>query len=255
MKTSKLRYITTLVAWNCTLFVTLCCVVIAGVEAYLRISIPRSTGTPVWERTAEDDRYKLMKRNFVSYPYGIEFRTNELGFRDNKSAVPAKSEHDTRIIVLGDSFTAAAGVPFDALFTSLVEAKLREHHSGIQVLNLAVGGYEPVRYRKVFERMRSVLDPDVVVAAIYPENDFSNHTYEYDRLRALGLDEPEQSRCYESLYVYRAYLWRVVARAERIVKADRERQKIAEGDRQHGPTPDWDENADAIKRRGGPVNV
>jgi hypothetical protein len=214
-------------------------------EAYLRLTIPRSTGASVFEYTTEDDRYKVMKKNFVSYPWGIEFRTNDLGFRDNNSTVEAKTENDTSVIILGDSFTAGAGVQFDSLFTSLAEAELRKQDFRIQVLNLAVGGYEIVRYRRVFEKMRPALDPDAVVAAIFPDNDF-NSTHERDGQRAGGLVGPEQGRWYESLYVGRAYLSRVVARLERMMKLDRDRRESVPQGQPQGTMRNWEENADAL---------
>lgn len=91
---------------------------------------------------------------------------NSLGFHD--------IEHDltleqSRILVLGDSFTAATQVPVVAGWTQIVEHELRN----TAVINLGVDGYGTDRQLKLLEYYAPILEPDIVILAFY-ENDIQD---------------------------------------------------------------------------------
>ena len=65
--------------------------VCALIEACLRFSIPKSN-VNLFEHTSETKLSKVMKPNIQGVVYGVPFQTNNLGFRDNKSAIAEKAE-------------------------------------------------------------------------------------------------------------------------------------------------------------------
>src|SRR4051812_23486769 len=77
-------------------------IILGGAELWLRLTVPSSSEESIFEYTQETPRYKLMKRNARFVVWGKEFRTNDLGFRDDAATVPAKQPGEFRIIVLGD---------------------------------------------------------------------------------------------------------------------------------------------------------
>jgi hypothetical protein len=207
-------------------------------ELWLRLTIPASSGGSIYEYTLATPRYKVMKPNARIVAWGKELRTNELGFRDQADAVPPKRPGEFRIIVLGASFTVSAGVDYGRIYTSLLRERLRQAYPQVNVINLAVGGYNVVQYAMVLQEVGLRLQPDLVLAGICPNNDFGMRTYEANRRVALGElpAEPEQA-WYEKLYVYRAYGARAAAGLGRLL-----------GESSGPATPGaWERNADALR--------
>jgi hypothetical protein len=188
---------------NLAVLLSLVVLFLGGLEAYLRLTVPASSSETIYEYTLGTKRYKLMKANAAVTAWGKELRTNALGFRDGP--VGPKLPGEYRIIVLGDSFTVSAGVDFDQIYTRRLE-KL----TGARVVNLAVGGYNIVQYALVLQEVGLHLEPDMVLVAVFPDNDFSNDTYESNLHVASGRTSAEpRPAWYESLYVHRAYGTRV----------------------------------------------
>jgi lysophospholipase L1-like esterase len=185
------------------------------VEAYLRFTIPKSSGGSIFEYTLATKRYKVLKRDFRSVVWGKEFRTNELGFRDRQREVPPKADGEYRVVVLGDSFTASAGVDFDDIFTSVVEKDIRVDHPNFRVINLAVGGYNPIQYALVLDEVGLSLRPDLVLIAAFPFNDLSSADYRQNQDAASGKRAaPTASPWYDQLYLYRVFYPRIASRLE-----------------------------------------
>ena len=224
-----------LLAAQFAISIALVLLALAAVEAYLRLTIPGSSRESIYEYTLSTKRYKVMKPNATVVAWGKELRTNELGFRDATPRLAPKRPGEFRIVVLGDSFTVSAGVDFSRIYTTLLEQRLKEKHPGARVLNLAVGGYNVVQYAAVLEEVALGLEPDMVVVALYPENDFSMDTYEENFRIASGDTAAADVPWVQSLYTYRAYLGKVVNRFGR--------KEAPKTDRSKG----WDENIGALR--------
>ena len=180
--------------------------VLAGLELYLRLTVPASSLDSIFHYTLETPRYKLMKPNAAVLAWGKELRTNALGFRDNDGEIPPKRAGEFRIIVLGDSFTVSAGVDFERIYTSALERRLAARFPGVSVVNLAVGGYNIVQYAHVLQEVGLALEPDLVLVAVFPDNDFSMDNYELNYKVAAGAASALPERAWhETTYVYRAY--------------------------------------------------
>lgn len=214
----KTAYWLRLLIINLALSGALVLLALAAMEGYLRATIPASSGGALFESTLETRRYKVMRPNARIIAWGSEFRTNRLGFRDDDGDVPPKAQGVRRIVVLGDSFTASAGVDYQNIYTSLLERSLRKQLSGAEVINLAVGGYNILQYELVLDEVALSLEPDLILVAVFPFNDLSNDTYQANYEDAAGLSKPSApTPWYQELYVYRAYLGRIEARIRRMI--------------------------------------
>ena len=224
-----------LLAVQFAITIALVLLALAAMEAYLRLTIPGSSRESIYEYTLSTKRYKVMKPNAMVVAWGKELRTNELGFRDAAPRLAPKRPGEFRIVVLGDSFTVSAGVDYARIYTTLLEQRLKQKHPGVRVINLAVGGYNVVQYAAVLEEVALGLEPDMVLVALYPENDFSMETYEENFRIASGDTDAGDVPWVQRLYTYRAYLGKVVNRFGRKEAPQAQKGK------------GWDENIAALR--------
>jgi hypothetical protein len=225
-----------LITVNVLVAVALFTVVLGGVEIYLRLTVPPSSSESIYAYTLTTQRYKIMKANARVQAWGKELATNELGFRDRP--IGPKQPGEFRIVVLGDSFTVSAGVDFGDIYTARLEKLL-----GARVVNLAVGGYNIVQYALVLQEVGLALEPDLVIVALFPDNDFSNETYQANRLVAAGRARPEpEPAWYEKLYVHRAYGARLQSKLNAIFAIH-----AAQGGAAEPQMNGWKENVAALR--------
>lgn len=77
--------------------------------------------------------------------------TNNLGFKDASTRdVPLKSDK-RRILLMGDSFTEAIGLPFEESFAGLLAQAAEQQSNNIEILNAGVSDYSPVNYYRKIE--------------------------------------------------------------------------------------------------------
>jgi lysophospholipase L1-like esterase len=228
---------------NLAVCIGLALLAMAGLELYLRLTLPASSNESIFEYTLLTKRYKVMKPSARVVAWGQELKTNDLGFRDSGPTVAAKRPGERRIIVLGDSFTVSAGVDFADIYTSVLERMLKPTTPEVRVVNLGVGGYNIVQYALVLQEVAMPLDPDLVLLGMFPDNDFTNETYDLNYRVASGQEpaSPPQP-WYERLYVSRAYLGKVEARIRRLLQPS---GKPASG--ASGQTDAWDDNIAALQ--------
>lgn len=221
-----------LIAINLLVAAAVLVVPLVILEIYLRATVPASSGGSLYEFTLDTRRYKLMRANTAVTAFGKELRTNELGFRDR--AIAPRQPGEFRIAVLGDSFTVSAGVEQEAIFTSLLEKRLAR----TRVINLAVGGYNIVQYALVLQEVGLALQPDLVLVALFPDNDFTNETYDANLRVASGQASAEPAQAwYESLYLHRAYGTRLQTKLNGI---------FGTGNPSSQKTGGWEQNAAAL---------
>ena len=104
----------------------------------------------------------------------VLIRINSTGQRGEE--VPERQAGETRILVLGDSFTMATETPEDSTFVARVGNDLRQQLDGqVSVINAGVDGYgtynELAYYRYYGRRLR----PDTVLLCFYLGNDFRDN--------------------------------------------------------------------------------
>lgn len=117
---------------------------------------------------------------------------NSLGYRDLERAL-AKPPGTTRIVALGDSFTWGAGVDFDDAYPQRLERALSRRRGGpVEVINLALPGFNTADELAVLEKQGFAYRPDLVLVG-YVLNDAEDassaewrRTQEWERERARG---------------------------------------------------------------------
>ena len=90
-----------------------------------------------------------MKESIAGWgPYRYPLITNSLGFKDSSTREIILDPDESRILIIGDSFTEGVGVPFEQTFAGQIKDAFRPH--GIDVLNAGVSSYSPtIYYRKI----------------------------------------------------------------------------------------------------------
>jgi len=233
------------IATNGLVFLVLVLVMLGAVEVYLRLTIPGSSDVSIFEWTLDNTRYKVMKKNFRMTAWGEELRTNNLGFRDNRDTVPPKADDEFRVIVIGDSSSISGAVPYDKIYSSLLKQRVAEKYANSDVINLAVGGYNPVQYQAVLEEVGLGLQPDLIVLALTPDNDFNRGreaTQDLNyRRAAYGENMPKEHEGFRALFVYRAFLWRIEARLAPLFAGASKKSDSPKDD------SGWRDNLDAVR--------
>ena len=99
---------------------------------------------------------------------GVDFRINSLGFRDVEIS-PEKKASEYRIMVLGCSNTVGWGVPYENVFTTLIEEKLNRDKKlkQYQVINAGVGNYNTYLESIQLKERITQIDPNMVVLHYY----------------------------------------------------------------------------------------
>jgi hypothetical protein len=117
---------------------------------------------------------------WVGQDYDVSVSTNSAGFHDVEHRI-GKPSGVYRIVVLGDSFIEGLAIPIERGFTQQLEFLLQRQveQKRVEVINLGVSGIGPAQYLRMLERRGLTYEPDLVLMAIYPENDFWDS---YDQL-------------------------------------------------------------------------
>jgi lysophospholipase L1-like esterase len=108
---------------------------------------------------------------------------NSHGFRDREYAV-AKPEGVARIAVVGDSIAFGNGLPLERTFPRQLEERLRDRGARVEVLNMAVAGYDTLNEVALLEQSGLAFAPDLVVVA-YCINDVAVHAGSLRTIRVL----------------------------------------------------------------------
>jgi len=176
-------------------------------EFALRMSVPDSH-IDLFRYRADTERYKVMASNCRGVVYGVPFFTNEEGFRDAANGpLASKGPGEFRVVVLGDSFTVCAGVPFAELASTRLESLLRSRAGSrpVRVVNLGVAGYSIIEHAALLDEVALKLEPDCVLLENYVPNDYETKTWLNNREIALGHTKPQPPRWIDTLYLNQAF--------------------------------------------------
>ncbi len=142
-------------------------------EGGARLIRPQSTV----EYRVDPDVGQILASNqrarWVHEDYDAEVTTNSAGFHDVEHRTD-KPANVYRVVVLGDSFIEGLAVPIASGFTQQLESllQLEVKNARLEVINLAVSGVGPAQYLRMLEQRGIAYKPDLVLMAVYPENDF-----------------------------------------------------------------------------------
>jgi len=109
---------------------------------------------------------------------GVRYGTNAEGFRDRPHARP-KPRGTFRVVVLGDSIAFGYGVPVERAFPQLIEQALAGSSPPIDVVNLAVSGYNPYTEAALLADVGLSYEPDLVLVE-FCINDLNDPTLHFD---------------------------------------------------------------------------
>lgn len=114
------------------------------------------------------------------------YQFNTLGFRDEN---PKKNSSETRVLLLGDSFTEGLGVDEDQRFGDILEKK-----TGIAHLNFGMADKGTTQAAVIYDSIASKYDHQAVIFSVFPINDFIDDDPE------LGKNEESIRPCWVGKY-------------------------------------------------------
>jgi len=97
---------------------------------------------------------------------------------------------DRRLLVLGDSFTECAQVPYDASWPVLAASALETDGADWDVVNGGVSGYGTDQVLTLLREVGDAVDPDVVLVLLFTGNDLTDNDPELYARVGLGLPKP-----------------------------------------------------------------
>lgn len=114
--------------------------------------------------------------SFVSFSPVGEWNGGRYYFDEDglvaKQGQPRDDGAPCRIAFLGDSFTEAVEVPYEASFVSRLSARSR-----CQIRNYGVGGYSPVLYLLQWQKIVRDFKPDLVLVQLYSNDIADDQNY------------------------------------------------------------------------------
>jgi hypothetical protein len=94
-------------------------------------------------------------RQLVPGQPDVELKINRLGLRDDERELPSSAQ---LIVVLGDSFAFGHGVPFEEIWPTLLEKKIRLGAPRYEVLKAGVPGFGWRQYYQQYKRLTPPLN-------------------------------------------------------------------------------------------------
>ena len=113
------------------------------------------------------------------YEYDVDVAINSQGLRDVERPTIEKPSDTFRILLLGDSYVEGLRVPLEQTFGKVLEAKLNAHAPAklrFEVIPAGVSGWGTDQQLLWFRKYGVAYQPDLVLLAFYPGNDFENNS-------------------------------------------------------------------------------
>jgi hypothetical protein len=142
-------------------------------EVVVRLVAPQPTGLSHQDRYGLALHYPGITRYLPQYGHDVSF--NSAGMRDREHTLN-KPAGVFRVLLLGDSFTEALQVPFEASLPSLLEQGLAERTGKrVEVVNAGVSGWGTDDELRYLTQYGLRYHPDLVVVAMTLHNDISDN--------------------------------------------------------------------------------
>lgn len=147
------------------LFGTVVCFFFA--ELWVRIFSPPSwneLNPPFYSNLANSKRVYGLQTNFSDKVSGLNIKINKYGLRGINFAIE-KPLNEKRLILLGDSVTYGYGLPYNEIFSGMLQSDLASAKSDQNwlVINAGIPGYNTLQERALFEEECSNFSPDFLV--------------------------------------------------------------------------------------------
>ena len=192
--------------------------VMAGIEAWVRLTLDPSRGAPGFF-LSDPMRGQRLAANYTGWFAGVPVHINSLGLRDDREYDLRKGPRTFRILILGDSVTFGHGSVNEHTYPSLLEQMLRRWRPDVdwQVWNAAVPGYNTSQELAQLLEVGPAFKPDLVVVGFFENDLMDNFTVSSPGLTARRVSDALSfaTRHVYSLEFYkRAYLtarWKLSA--------------------------------------------
>ena len=114
-----------------------------------------------------------LKSDSDAYNKAVPHQTNAQGLRDKEYPLE-KPANTFRVAVIGDSSTLPEGVKIENAYHSLLEERMNEEQDDVtyEFINFGVPGYDPTDYETVIRSKALAYNPDLVLVAFSPRNDY-----------------------------------------------------------------------------------
>jgi hypothetical protein len=150
-----------------------CLLTLGAIELGLTIfhPVPFSIESNMYYEADPYTGFGLKPGGVGHFQMGIPAVANSDGQRDVE--VPLKKPPGVfRILVLGDSFTVGTNVRQEEAYAKGLERRLRSVYGPrIQVVNSAVGGWQPIQYAEYYEHYGYRFEPDLILVGFFVGND------------------------------------------------------------------------------------
>lgn len=179
-----LRFVAVAVAPVLALALTELVLRLAGYDPFADLFSDRDRARSVVIRASHNQElvYELVP-GAQAHAWGTEVQINADGFRDRAYAV-AKPPGTYRLVTIGDSITFGNHLAANEAFPEQLEELLRSNRSTVEVLNLAVAGYDTLQEVAFLEERGLKYEPDLVVVG-YCLNDVGVHSASLSYVRRL----------------------------------------------------------------------
>lgn len=153
-------------------------------EIFTRILLPQNVDSHMNINQADDIIGVIYKPNATAHEkgreYNVLYQINSIGLRDREYGIKKGS---FRVLLLGDSFAVSHGMPIEDSLSRQLERSLQRiaDQDGvavkIEVVNAARDGYSPYNYWKAYSRWKPILNPDIVLVVLSPDDYDSTNAY------------------------------------------------------------------------------
>ncbi len=141
-------------------------VVFLAAEMMVRLVVPEETFWPVsniYQASEVPGLIYTYRPNFEGVAFGVDLKTNELGFRGPQWSTQ-KKPGSLRIALVGDSHAFGFGVPSSQIMPTVLSELLRERlGQPVEVLNFGINGYNSFQQLAALEHLALGYDPDLVI--------------------------------------------------------------------------------------------
>ena len=122
-----------------------------------------------------------LKANYQGTMWGIPFKTNRHGFRDEEDFDYKPDTQEVRVLSLGDSIGFGLGIPAAEHYGKVLERGLDggDERDRFRVINAAGQGFSPSGYSVYLRREGLRFEPSLVIAEIELCNDVSDEAFLY----------------------------------------------------------------------------
>jgi len=145
----------------------LCLFVMA--EIMVRIMVPKETFllvNHIYHAVETPGVNYTLKPNFVGTAFGVDLKTNSLGFRGPEWNIE-KSPNTFRIALIGDSHAFGYGVPYEQSVGEQLSTVLNQQgEAHYEVLNFAISAYNSQQELAVLRNYALQYQPDLIIVIV-----------------------------------------------------------------------------------------